>query len=306
MSSIGAVHASSLQQIAAFAATARHGSFAAAAREVGCAPSTLAKSVARLEQRLGVRLFHRTTRQVSLTPDGERLAARCERLLAEVDELQSEAAGVRGSATGVLRVDAPTVLGKQLVLPALGQLARAHPGLAIDLRLQDAYADLAKEGLDLAVRVGALKDSSLVARPLLQHAMVLVASPAYLASRGTPRRLEQLARHEALVFRLPSSGRDRPWSLRRQGEAVQLQPAARLRIGDGEALVEAAVQGFGIAQLPDYFVRRQLADGALAEVLPGLRPAPLPVSLVWPAARMLPHRVRLAIDALTRAAHDWH
>ncbi len=288
----------SLQQIAAFAETAKHGSFATAARETGQAPSTLAKAVARLEAQLGVKLFHRTTRQVSLTPDGERLFQRCRRLLAEVDELQSEAAGVRESPTGTLRVDLPIVLGKRLVLPVLADLARRHPGLALDLRLHDAYADLVKEGIDVAVRVGELKDSSLVARRLGSQAMVLVASPAYLQARGTPRRLDQLAGHDALVFRMPSTGKDRSWVFRRRGQPVELQPASRIRVSDGEGLVQAALLGMGVAQLPDYFVREEIARGDLVALLPNLAPAPLPISIVYPGARLVPLRVRVLIDAL--------
>lgn len=288
----------SLQQLAAFAATARHGSFAAAAREAGSAPSTLAKAVGRLEQGLGVRLFHRTTRQVSLTPDGERLYERCQRLLAEVDELQAEASGVRAQASGVLRIDLPIVLGRRFVLPLLGELLRRHPGLAVDVRLQDAYVDLVKEGIDAAVRIGELRDSTLVSRRIGSQSLVLVASPAYLAAHGTPRRLDQLDRHAALVFRMPSSGRDRPWQFRQKGRALDLHPSSRLRISEGEGLVQAALLGLGLAQVPDYFVRGELACGELVEVLPNLRPAPMPVSVVYPGSRLLPQRVRVLIDAL--------
>ena len=288
----------SLQQIAAFSDTAKHGSFAAAARETGSAPSTLAKAVARLEQRLGVKLFHRTTRQVSLTADGERLFQRCQRLLAEVDELQAEASGVRAAVSGTLRIDMPIVLGRRLVLPVLAQLVREHPELSLDVRLSDGYVDLVKEGIDLAIRVGALPDSTLVSRPFGSQAMVLVGSPAYLRERGTPRRLDLLAAHDALVFRMPTSGKDRPWRFRRKGKDVELRPASRVRVNDGEGLVQAALLGQGLAQLPDYFVREELARGELVEVLPGLRPAPIPISIVYPGARLVPHRVRVLLEVL--------
>ena len=288
----------SLQQIAAFTDTAKHGSFAAAARETGSAPSTLAKAVARLEARLGVKLFHRTTRQVSLTPDGERLFARCQRLLAEVDELQAEASGVRASPTGTLRVDLPIVLGRRVLLPVLAQLQREHPGLSLDVRLSDGYVDLVKQGIDLAVRAGDLKDSTLVSKRFMAQDMLLVASPAYLRDRGTPRRLEQLDGHDALVFRMPTTGKDRPWQFRQRGRAVQMQPPTRARINDGEGLVQAALLGLGLAQVPDYFVADELARGDLVEVLPALRPAPIPIFIVYPGARLVPQRVRVLIDAL--------
>ena len=288
----------SLQQLAAFAETARHGSFAAAARESGSAPSTLAKAVARLESALAVKLFHRTTRQVSLTPDGERLFLRCQRLLAEVEELQAEASGVREAPSGTLRIDVPIVLGRRMILPLLARMSRQHPALALDVRLHDAYVDLVKEGIDAAVRVGPLRDSSLVARRFGTQAMALVASPAYLQARGTPKRLDQLAAHDALLFRMPSTGKDRPWQFRQRGKPVELHPASRVRLNDGEALVEAAKLGLGLAQLPEYFVRDELARGELVEVLPAARPAALPVSIVYPGARLVPLRVRLLLQEL--------
>ena len=284
--------------MAAFAETARHGSFAAASRELGSAPSTLAKAVARLEASLQVKLFHRTTRQVSLTPDGERLYARCERLLAEFEALQAEASGTRDEPAGLLRVDLPIVLGREFILPVLARMSQRFPRLQLDVRLQDAYADLVKEGIDVAVRLGPLKDSSLVAQRVGSQSMVLVASRSYLDSHGVPRRLEDLAQHEALVFRLPSSGRDRPWQFRQGGKALELQPQARIRIGDGEGLVAAVRLGLGIAQLPEYFVRRELAGGELVEVLRTLRPAALPVLAVYPGARLVPARVRAFLQEL--------
>jgi LysR family transcriptional regulator for bpeEF and oprC len=287
-----------LQQLAAFAETAKHGSFAAAARETGQAPSTLAKGVARLEAALGVKLFHRTTRQVSLTADGERLFRRCQRLLGEVEELQAEAAGVRAAPSGTLRIDLPIVLGRKLVLPVLGRLAERHPALSLDIRLSDAYTDIVKEGIDVAVRVGELKDSSLVSRRFMTHHMVLVGSPTYLTHRGEPRRLDQLSAHDAVLHRMPTTGKDRPWLFRQRGNPVQLHPTSRVRIDDGEGLVQAALLGMGLAQVPDYFVREELARGDLIEVLASSRPAPNPVSLVYPGARLVPQRVRALVDAL--------
>lgn len=292
----------SLQQLAAFAETAKHGSFAAAARETGSAPSTLAKSVARLEASLGVKLFHRTTRQVSLTADGERIYRRCQRLMAEVEEMQAEAAGVLAGPSGTLRVDLPIVLGRRLVLPVLAQMTRNYPALSVDVRLQDGYTDLVKEGVDVALRVGELKDSSLVSRRFGTQTLVLVASPGYLAQRGTPKRLDQLAAHDAVLFRMPTSGRDRPWQFRQRGQPVELHPVSRVRVNDGEGMVEAARLGLGIAQVPDYFVREFLASGVLVELLPQARPASMPLSIVYPGARMVPQRVRAFIDAMEQVS----
>ena len=294
-----------LQQFVAFAETAKQGNFAVASRELGVAPSTLAKAVARLEEGLGVKLFHRTTRQVRLTPDGERLYQRCQRVLSEVEELQAEASGTRAVASGTLKVDAPIVWGMRRLLPLLGRLVREHPGLQLDVRLNDGYADLVRDGIDLAVRVGRLQDSTLVGRRIDWQSMVLCASPRYIAEHGAPRRLEDLQRHVAVVFRMPTSGRNRPWQFRRRdGEAVDLSPASRIRINDGQGIVVALCEGMGICQLPEYMVADEIRGGRLVELLPSLRPEPLPISLVYPSGRLVPARVRVAIDALTAIAKD--
>jgi DNA-binding transcriptional LysR family regulator len=287
-----------LQQFLAFAETAKHGSFAAAARELGSTSSALAKAVARLEAGLGVKLFHRTTRQVSLTPDGERLFQRCQRVLAEVHELQADAAGVRAAPTGTLRASLPIVYGKRVLIPMLAQLVQQHPGLALDLRLDDGYVDLVKEGFDLAVRVGALQDSGLVAQRFASQQLLLCASPAYLDRAGTPRAVEQLVRHAVIGFRMPSTGRQRPWQLRSRGQALDLTPPAAVQLNDGEGMVAAALQGLGITQVPNYMVADELADGRLVELLPGCRPPPMPISAVMPSGRLLPPRVRVVLDAL--------
>jgi DNA-binding transcriptional LysR family regulator len=287
-----------LQQLMAFAETAKHGTFAAAARQLGGAPSTLAKAVARLEAALGVKLFHRTTRQVTLTPDGERLFQRCQRVLAEVEDLQAEATGTRADLAGLLRVDLPITYGRRFVLPLLAELARRHPRLELDVRLNDGWADLVRDRIDLALRVGHLRDSTLVARRIDRQVLVLCASPAYLAERGTPKRVEDLSRHAAIRFRLPSSGRNRPWQFRQRGRAVELDPAAAVRFNDGEGLVEAARLGLGLCQVPDYMAADEIGRGELVEVLPACRPEPAPISVVVPSGRLLPARVRAAIDAL--------
>jgi LysR family transcriptional regulator, regulator for bpeEF and oprC len=287
-----------LEQFLAFAQAARRSSFAAAARDLGSSPSTVAKSVGRLEDRLGVKLFHRTTRRVSLTADGERLYRRCERLLAEAEDLQAEAAGARARPSGTLRIDLPITYGRRIVMPMLAALLRAHPSMSLDVRLQDGYADLARDGLDLAVRVGALHDSSLVARRFDWQQLVLVAAPQYLQEHGTPRRVNELAAHAAITFRQPSSGRDRPWQLRQGRRALELHPEPRVQVNDGEGMVAAALAGLGLAQVPDYMASAELAAGTLMEVMAAQRPAAMPISAVMPSSRLVPPRVRLVLEAL--------
>jgi len=287
-----------LQPYIAFAQTARRGSFAAAARDVGSAPSTLAKSVARLESSLGVKLFHRTTRQVTLTADGERLFHRCERVLAELEDLRADAAGTRAAPSGTLRVDLPIFYGRRFVMPLLAALLREHSALTLEVRMQDSFADLVRDGIDLAVRMGELRDSSLVARRIDSQRLVMVASPSYLQAHGTPRRLEDLAGHRAVAFRMPSSGRSRPWQLRQGRRTLEMQPMHTVQISDTEALGTAARLGMGVCQLPDYIVYDELARGELVELLPSCQPAPMPISAVVPSGRLVPPRVRVLLDAL--------
>jgi LysR family transcriptional regulator, regulator for bpeEF and oprC len=287
-----------LQQFIAFAETAKHGGFAAAAREQGVAPSTLAKAVARLERSLGVKLFHRTTRLVTLTPDGERLFQRCQRVLSEVEDLQAEASGTRATPAGMLRIELPVYYGRRFVMPLLHGLVQRYPLLRLDVRLTDTKVDLVRDGVDLAVRIGRMEDSSLVAKRVDQQALLLCASPAYLRARGTPRRLEELAGHDAVVFRLPTSGRDRPWQFRQRGAALELAPTPHTRVNETEGLREAVKLGLGICQLPDLLVEDELARGELVELLPSCRPESMPIHLVYPSGRLLPSRVRVAIDTL--------
>jgi LysR family transcriptional regulator for bpeEF and oprC len=287
-----------LQQLLAFAQTARRASFAAAARDLALSPSTLAKSVARLEAALGVKLFHRTTRQVSLTADGERLFHRCERVLAEFEDMQADAAGTRAAPSGTLRVDLPVVYGRRFVLPLLARLLRAHPALTLEVRLQDGFADLVRDSIDLAVRVGEMRDSTLVARRIDWQRLVMVASPQYLKAHGTPRRIQDLAGHRAVTFRLPSSGRSRPWQLRQGRRTLEMHPAHGVQVSDTDALGAAVLLGMGVCQLPDYVVQDDVARGRLVSLLPACQPAPMPISAVVPSGRLLPPRVRVLLEAL--------
>jgi DNA-binding transcriptional LysR family regulator len=285
-----------LQPLLAFAETSKRGGFAAAARELGCTPSTLAKAVSRLEADLGVRLFHRTTRRVALTDDGERLFDRCRRVLAELELLQEEASGTRQRPSGTLRIDMPVSLGRMVILPLLAQLAREFPALSIDARFSDVYVDLVKDGIDVAIRTGSLRDSSLVARQIGSQELLLFAAPSYLERVGRPRRLSDLKGHTAVLFRVPSTGRERPWNFRTGGRNVDFLPKSQVRVDHGDALVQAAVQGMGLGQVPHYMVTNELKVGSLVELLPELRPTPMPIWAVMPSARLIPRRVRALLD----------
>ncbi|WP_197893857.1 LysR family transcriptional regulator [Variovorax sp. PBS-H4] len=291
-----------MEWLLTFTETVKHGSFAAAARELGTTPSTVAKAVARLESTLRLRLFHRTTRRVTLTSDGERLFDRCQRVISEIEELQAEALGTLTRPCGTLRVDLPVVFGRERVMPAIIQLAAKHPELRLDVRLSDAFVDLVEEGVDLAIRIGAMSDSRLVARRIASQDWVLCAAPAYLDAQGRPEDVSALAGHRAILFRMPTSGRDQVWHFREGRRQRDFRAVAHFRFSDGEAMAQAAELGLGIAQLPDYMVNRQLDAGTLIELLPNCRPPSTPIHAVMPANRMVPARVRAILDELTPLA----
>lgn len=286
-------------QYLAFAHAARHASFARAARELGITPSTLAKRIGRLEEQLGVRLFHRTTRQVTLTSDGEMLYARCEKLLSDIDELENLAGGAAGEARGELRINVPITYGKRVVVPVLAALLREHPALTVDVRLSDQLCDPVRDGLDAAIRIMPLPDSRLAGKRIGWQHLALCASPDYLARHGRPRHPSQLSQHAFVVFRNPSSGRERPLQFEIDGKVEDLHPRYRMLMDDGEGMVEAARHGSGLIQVPSYMVSGELASGALVELLQSFRPPPLPVSVIWPGSRLMPRRLRVLIDALT-------
>ncbi len=294
-----------IQPLLAFAETAKRGNFAAASREIGCTPSTLAKAVARLETQLGVRLFHRTTRQVALTDDGQRLFARCQRILDELESLEEEASGARKAPSGTLRIDMPVTFGRLIMLPLLAKLVAQYPGLSIDARFSDLYVDLVKDGVDVAIRTGSLRDSGLVGRAFSSQELLLVAAPSYLASAGTPSTVANLAKHTAVLFRVPSTGKDRPWHFGRGRRGSVLLPTSRIHVDSGDAIVEAARLGMGVGQVPHYMVSASLARGDLVEVLPRMRPPPMPIAAVMPSGRMIPSRVRALLDVLAQNATDF-
>jgi LysR family transcriptional regulator, regulator for bpeEF and oprC len=288
-----------MQGMAAFAETVRQGSFAAAARELGLTPSAVAKSVARLEADLGLRLLHRTTREVSLTSDGHGLFERCRRIVDELDALRADAEGVRGEPSGTLRLNAPVTYGRKVLVPQLARLVARYPRIALDITFSDRFADLVKDGFDAVVRIGHLRDSTLVARPIAQQRLVVCASPAYLESARRPTKPDALSGHRCLVFRMPSTGRIRPWEFVTGGRLRSFTPRSEVTMNDGEALVAAAVAGLGLVQVPDIMADGDLRAGRLVEVLKAHRSPPVPIALVYPSSRQVTPRLRALVDALT-------
>jgi LysR family transcriptional regulator, regulator for bpeEF and oprC len=294
----------SLELLASFACAARHRSFAGAARELGTSPSAVAKNVARLESQLKVRLFHRTTRRVAMTPDGELLQERARRILEEVAELEGTLAGKLARPSGTLKLDVPIVYGRRVVLPVLAKLRHRYPELAFDVRFSDRIADIVGDGLDAAIRVGSLSDSSLVARRIGWQRMWTGGSPGYLRRRGTPRRPEDLQQHQCLVFRIPTSGREWPWRFRVAAREVTVRPATQVWFDDGDALVAGARAGMGLVHVPSYMAEQDVARGQLVEVLSDMRSPLMPISLVYPGPRQPPLRLKVLSEALVAATED--
>lgn len=281
-----------IDQLRTFLRVADSGSFAAAADQLGLPRPTVSVAVRRLEEHLGTRLLNRTTRRVSLTSDGEALLERAATLIADSEELERQFRPDGAALAGRLRVDLPSRVARRLVAPRLPEFLARHPALTLELGSSDRAIDLVHEGVDCALRVGALTASSLVARPLGELRQVQCASPAYLARHGVPQTPDDLARHHAVNYAVAGSGRAVPWEWLQGG-------ALRTRVLDGvvavnnvETYIACALAGLGLIQVPAYDVHEHLMAGELVEVLPDW-PAPrLAVQLVYPHRRHLARRVQ--------------
>jgi DNA-binding transcriptional LysR family regulator len=277
-----------LSGIEAFVQAVETGSFARAAEKLRLTRSAVGKSVARLEQRLGARLFHRTTRAQSLTEDGHAYYERCRRALDEIDAAEAALDAGRREPAGRLRVSVPLLFGRHCVAPVLTKLARRHPRLDLELAFSDRVTDLPEDGFDLAVRIGELRDSpNLAARRLGAQTFVMCAAPSYLGKRKRPRRAEDFASLTAITY--SRAGAETPW---------QVPIARHLRFDDVQAIADAAVAGVGIARLPRWLIAPLLKSGELVLLMEGAEVESSDIHAVWPHSRYLPSKTRAAIDAL--------
>ena len=260
--------------------------------------SAVAKSIGRLESRLGVRLFHRTTRAQSLTVDGQVYYERCVRALDEVRAGQAALESARKDVAGRLRVTAPVLFGRRCAAPLLARLVAEHPALELDISFSDRFVDLVEDGFDLALRIGPVDDGAgLMTRVVGLQRMAVCAAPAYLAARGRPASLAAIADHDAIVY--ARSGRCRAWRFpAADGTPTDVAPHSRLRFDDLEAIADAAESGHGLAWLPCWLIRDRVRAGRLATVLADVPALVTPIHALWPQSPHLPLRVRLAIDAL--------
>lgn len=283
--------------IQAFVRAVECGSFSLASRQLGLSASSVGKAVARLEQRLGVRLFERTTRRMALTDEGQDFHESCLRALAELDQAESVLAERRVLPTGRVRIALPTLYGRICVLPVLSGLLARHPALDLDLLLSSRAVDLVEEHVDIALRIGKLEDSaSHVARRLGEQTLCLCAAPAYLTRRGEPRTLDALREHDGIA-RLRGDVAE-AWQFEAASGAQRPQHRARLRVSDLAAVKDAALAGQGLAQLPGWFVEDEVRAGRLQVVLRDAQPAPLPIHLLWSKTTRMTARQRVTIDAL--------
>jgi DNA-binding transcriptional LysR family regulator len=268
------------------------GSMAAAARKLGRSPAAVTRVLGALEVRAGARLLERSTRRLTPTEAGLRLAEQARRLLADYEA----ALLPEGAATprGLLRIAAPNVFGRRHVAPVVTRFLAVHPEVQVELLLSDRNVDLIEEGVDAAVRIGALANLSLVARRLGQVGRVTVASPDYLARRGTPLAPAELAGHELIMSTSVRSVAE--WRFRAGAREHVVRYSPRLRMNDVEAVLSAACDGFGIARALSYQVEPLLRAGALRRVLEDYEPEALPVHLVLPSARHMPPRLRAFVD----------
>ena len=289
-----------------FAAVVGAGSFTAGAEVLGMSKAAVSRHVAELEERLGVRLLHRTTRRLSPTSEGEIFHARCRELLANLEEAEAEISSGVGEASGLLKLNVPVSFGLMHLAPLWPIFMARHPRLALDITLSDRVADLVEEGYDAAVRIGQLAPSSLISRRLASTRMVVCASPDYLARRGEPAHPADLLGHDVISYSLSASGEN--WSFARPGGGeVTVRVAPRVRTNSGDTCRAAALQHQGIIFQPTFIVGQDLAQGTLREILPGYRAAELGIHAVYPSRKFVSPKLRLLVDFLVEAftEPDW-
>ncbi len=288
-----------LAGLAIFAKVVELRSFAAAAADLGLSKATISKAVGRVERRLGARLFNRTSRRLALTDAGRLLAERAAAILAEGEAAEREALAQSATPRGLVRLAAPMSFGLSEVAPALPEFLAAFPDVAIELHLSDAVVDLIGAGLDVALRIAALPDSSLVARRLRGVPRHLVAAPSYLARHGRPTHPHHLAEHACLGYCYPPT--PETWRFANAaGEEAAVRPAGPLWANNADALMPSLLAGLGLAVQPEFVVGQALAEGRLEVVMADWRPPPVALHLVMPPGGPRPARVEAIAEFLTR------
>ena len=291
-----------LRTLAIFVKVAERLSFVRAATDLGITQSGVSNAIARLEDQIGTRLLARTTRRVSLTEHGAAFFERCRQALAEIEEAELVLKDAQLKPSGNLRVDMPVSFGRLKVLPLLGAFQAQYPDIKLRLTFNNRYIDLVEDSVDICVRLGELHDSSLIARRLTGGTQFsVVGAPGYFAKHGKPKRIDDLAAHNCLAFTYLETRLGRLWRFTERGAAKTFMPQGTMSFSDGAAVCDAAIAGYGLAQLQGYFAEDLIARGELVPVLDKFKPELEPVWLVYPQARHLTPKVRVFVDFL--AAH---
>lgn len=288
-----------LTGLIAFARAASLGSYTAAARVLSVSPSAVSKSVQRLEEHFELKLFTRTTRSLTLTPEGRDLYERALRIIEEVEGIDQAALASRAEPSGTLKVTAPLPIGLNILAPALPAFRQRHPKLAIDLRLGDQHADIIEQGIDVAIRVGNLTDSRLISRTLGPHRTSAFASPHYLARKGTPLQPQDLLQHDCVNFRYQSSGQALRWPYREGERVLEVAPQAGITIDLSDAVAAVLAAGGGIGISPHYVAAPYVKRGELVPVLPQFAMERFPITALWPESRRGSPNVKAFIAFLT-------
>lgn len=282
-----------------FVAVAEAGSFTGAAEALNSTVASTSRRIRGLEQRLGSRLFNRTTRRVSLTEAGEIYYQQVRRMLNELRDTEERLSELAAEPRGQLRITAPLSYGVSRLGPLVASFAARHSGLQIQLQLDDRRVDIVDAGHDLALRIGQLLDSSLVARPIADIPLFICASPRYLDRHGTPRRPSDLPAHNCLHYNNVSLREE--WRLRETGATRSIAVKGSFCSNNGDVLCQAATEGLGIALLPDFIVERRIAEGRLVRILVGFEPRPLTLYALYPSRHFVPGKIKLFLDFLAGA-----
>lgn len=282
------------QSLQVFVKVAERGGFAAAARELAMSPPAVTRAVSALEERIDTRLLIRTTRSVRLTESGERFLQDCRRILVDLEEAEEAAVGSHAAPRGELRVTAPVLFGRLFVTPILGDFLDRYPLVTCQTLFVDRIVNLMDEGLDVAIRIGNLPDSSLIAIRAGAVRRVMFAAPAYLKKHGLPRHPRDLVDHRLIKSLAISSSLE--WSFQEKGRSFSIQIEPRLRMNTNDAVVELVARGWGISRLLSYQIAPQLAEGRVQTILSEFEPPPMPIHVVHQEGRMVSSKVRAFVD----------
>jgi LysR family transcriptional regulator, regulator for bpeEF and oprC len=279
-----------------FIKTASFGSFTAAAKQLGITPAAVSKNVQKLEDDLGVRLFQRTTRQLSLTEEGQILFERCREPIDDLDRATAAITDHRNAVAGTLRVSGATTFGRRILAPCLAEFLARYPQLEVEIAIDDRFSDLIAEGYDVAIRGGELPDSNMVARRLMDITAGVYGSPAYFRRYGEPKTPENLKKHNCIRLRMTGSNRLLPWEFEKDGTLVAPEVHGTLVVNDTEAILEAVSAGHGIALLSDLLVRTDPRGAHLKRVLSDYRFPPRGLYACYPNRKHLPPKIKAFID----------